>query len=105
MVKSEIVNKLHNLHPKLNRMDIKKTVDVLFEQLGEHLSNGERIEIRNFGAFSLKRRQAGTVRNPRDGVTVDKGERYVAYFRAGKRLAERVNDKFISSTKNKLKSA
>ncbi len=99
MVKSEIVSKLHDLHPKLSRLEVKKTVDLLFEQMCKYLSLGDRIEIRNFGAFSLKRRQAGLVRNPRHGVAVAKEERHVVYFRAGKRLAERVNDQYLINLK------
>lgn len=61
--------------------------------MAKSLANGKRIEVRGFGAFSIKNRPAGTVRNPRHGTSVQSPARNVMYFRPGKELAERVNNK------------
>ena len=57
----------------------------------DNIAEGERIEIRGFGCFSLKERSAGVIRNPRDGVSIESEGRHVVYFRAGKELKDRVN--------------
>lgn len=94
MNKSDIVNELSNrefINNVLSKREVKLIVDELFSSLAINLSKGRRVEIRGFGCFSLKRRAAGKVRNPRHGVSVESPERNVLYFRAGKELAERVN--------------
>lgn len=93
MNKSEIITQLSVLHPKLRKLETKKIVEDLFEFIKDNLATGKRIEIRGFGAFSLKHRNAGIVRNPRHGVNVEKGERYMVYFRAGKELVRRADFK------------
>ena len=93
MNKSELINELNNLHPKLRKPDTKKIVDELFQYIKDNLAAGKRIEIRGFGSFCLKHRKAGVVRNPRHCVAVEKGERHVAYFRAGKELSKRADFK------------
>ena len=93
MNKSELINELNNLHPKLRKLDTKKIVDELFQYIKDNLATGKRIEIRGFGSFCLKHRKAGVVRNPYHGVNVEKGERNVVYFRAGKELVKRADFK------------
>lgn len=93
MNKSELINELNTLHPKLRKPDTKKIVDDLFQYIKDNLATGKRIEIRGFGSFCLKHRKAGVVRNPRHGVTVEKGERHVVYFKAGKQLAKQADFK------------
>lgn len=95
MNRSGIVNKLSELYPKMNQKDIDALVRSLFGSMVENIANGERIEIRGFGCFSLKERSPGVIRNPRDGVSIESDGRHVVYFRAGKELKERVD----SSTK------
>jgi len=91
MNRSCIVAKLSELYPKVNRSEIDSLVKGLFNVLVNHIAEGNRIEIRGFGCFSLKERNAGVIRNPRDGVTIPCGGRHVVYFRAGKELKDRVN--------------
>lgn len=93
MNKSEIIEKLHSLTPKLAKMETKKIVDGLFQFLVKQIATGKRVEIRGFGAFSTKVRKAGKVRNPRHGTSIDTGERRVVYFRAGNEMTKRVDYK------------
>ena len=90
MNKSDIIKALAQTNQELSYNQIKKIVDRLFFSMSQALSSGQRIEVRGFGAFSLKAR-SGIVRNPRHGVTFDAGERHVVYFRAGRELAKRVD--------------
>lgn len=91
MNRSGIVTKLTELYPKINRKDIDGLVRNLFSKMVDNIAEGERIEIRGFGCFSLKERSAGVIRNPRDGVSIESEGRHVVYFRAGKELKDRVN--------------
>jgi|LauGreDrversion4_2_1035121.scaffolds.fasta_scaffold218360_1 integration host factor subunit beta len=91
MNKSEITTALANLHLQLTNQQAKLLTDKLFLSLGQALSTGRRIEIRGFGSFSLKSRKAGMVRNPRHGTSLKSGPRHVVYFRAGQKLAKRVD--------------
>jgi integration host factor subunit beta len=99
MVKSEIIDKLverlasqaYNITKREIRETAKTTVDAIFNAISVALSNGQRIEVRGFGSFSLKKRAAGLVRNPRYNRSLESGERHNVYFRAGKDLADRVD--------------
>ena len=97
MIKSEIIKELSNIgycnkkNYKISQNEIKLIVDKLFEFMASSIVNGKRLEVRGFGCFSLRKRIAGTVRNPRYGVNIPSVERHNVYFRAGKSLAERVN--------------
>lgn len=91
MNRSDIIKRVSELYPKLSRKEVEQIVKELFATMANSIANGNRIEIRGFGCFSLKHRAAGKVRNPRHGVAVDSGERHVVYFRAGKELRERVD--------------
>lgn len=91
MKRSDIVAALSELYPKLVQKEIDFLVKNLFRAMVTHIANGRRIEIRGFGSFSLKERSAGTVRNPRHGVSIKSDGRHVVYFRAGKELKDRVN--------------
>lgn len=93
MTRAEIIAKLNNLYPKLSQKESYAIVCGLFNFMADSLAKGKRIEVRGFGAFSIKHRPAGTVRNPRHGTTVQSPARNVMYFRPGKELAERVNNK------------
>lgn len=90
MNKSDLVNQLNDLHPKLKSSMTKKIVDNLFQYIKDSLAIGKRIEVRGFGTFCLKHRKAGVVRNPRKGIYVEKNERSLVYFKAGKKLIKRV---------------
>jgi integration host factor subunit beta len=91
MTKSELIARLAELNPHLFQRDIERIVATIFEQITVALCSGSRVELRGFGAFSVKQRGARQGRNPRTGVTVDVAERYVPYFKTGKELRERLN--------------
>jgi integration host factor subunit beta len=91
MTKSELIKKLAERYAYLPASDIKNVVDLIFEEVSAALAENKRIEIRGFGAFSLRSRKARKARNPRTNETIDIAERFSAYFRAGKELKEKVN--------------
>lgn len=91
MNRSDIIDAMAELYPKLVHKEIDSVVKQLLSLISHNVANGERIEIRGFGAFSLKERKAGLIRNPRLGVSIESEGRYVVYFRAGKELKDRVN--------------
>ncbi len=91
MTKSELVKILKDKHPNLQLKEVASLVDVFFDMLTESLKKEDRIEIRGFGTFSLRKRKARTARNPRTGEKVSVGDRFAIYFRAGKSLKERMN--------------
>ena len=93
MNRSDLIAKLCDLYPKLTRGEIDSLVKTLFSSMVNHVADGNRIEIRGFGCFSLKKRTAGVIRNPRDGVSIKSDAlRHVVYFRAGKELKTRVDN-------------
>src|SRR3974390_2748936 len=93
MIKSELIEKLANGNPHLMHRDVEKIVNVIFDEITAALARGDRVELRGFGAFSVKHRPARTGRNPRTGDKVSVAEKYVPYFKTGKELRERLNGK------------
>jgi integration host factor subunit beta len=91
MTKSELIQRLAEQNPHLYQRDIEKIVGTVFEEISEALCRGDRVELRGFGAFSVKRRDSRTGRNPRTGESVQVGEKYVPFFKTGKQLRERLN--------------
>ena len=91
MNRSEIIDKMAELYPRFVHKEIDSVVKLLLNTMSDSIANRKRIEIRGFGAFSLKERSAGLIRNPRLGISMESNGRYVVYFRAGKELKERVN--------------
>jgi len=91
MTKSELIGRLAELNPHLYQRDIERIVATIFEEITAALCRGSRVELRGFGAFSVKQRGARQGRNPRTGVTVDVAEKHVPYFKTGKELRERLN--------------
>lgn len=92
MNRSELIAKLCDLYPKMSKKDVDWLVKILFSSMVDNIADGNRIEVRGFGCFSLKKRSSGIIRNPRDGVSVEAdGPRHVVYFRAGKELKTRVD--------------
>jgi integration host factor subunit beta len=92
MTKSELVQRVAELHPHLRHSDIERVVEAIFRSIGDSLARGARIEIRGFGAFSLKHREARAGRNPRTGATVDVSRKVIPYFKTGKHLHARLNE-------------
>jgi integration host factor subunit beta len=91
MIKSELVHKLAEANPHLLHKDVERIVGTVFDEIIEALSKGKRVELRGFGAFSTKSRQARSGRNPRTGETVDVDAKRAPYFKPGKELRERLN--------------
>lgn len=91
MTRSELIAELSRDNPHLLGRDVETIVTTIFDEITAALARGERIELRGFGAFTVKRRDARTGRNPRTGVAVPVDEKLVPFFKAGKELRERVN--------------
>ncbi len=91
MTKSELVNRLADLNPHLTQRDIERIVSTIFDEITAALARGDRVELRGFGAFSVKRRDARTGRNPRTGESVQVDEKFIPFFKTGKQLRERLN--------------
>jgi integration host factor subunit beta len=91
MTKSEMILRLSEQNPHLYQRDIEKIVGTIFDEITEALARGDRVELRGFGAFSVKRRDARTGRNPRTGAAVSVTEKYIPFFKTGKQLRERIN--------------
>ncbi|HEX3350247.1 MAG TPA: integration host factor subunit beta [Acetobacteraceae bacterium] len=91
MTKSELIAELSTANPHLRAGDVELIVATIFNEITAALSRGERVELRGFGAFTVKKRDARTGRNPRTGEAVPVDEKVVPFFKAGKELRERVN--------------
>lgn len=92
MMKSELIERIARKQSHLAYKDIELAVKSLLEQMSNSLSNGERIEIRGFGSFSLHFRPPRTGRNPKTGDSVSLPGKHVPHFKPGKELRERVKD-------------
>ncbi len=92
MTKSELIEHLIDKHPELSVRDVELAVKIMLEHMTESLSQGERIEIRGFGSFSLHYRAPRIGRNPKTGESVSLPAKYVPHFKPGKELREQVND-------------
>lgn len=91
MIKSELVQTIANRNPHLFQRDVENIVNAIFEEITEALAEGNRVELRGFGAFSVKNRPARTGRNPRTGDAVEVEEKWIPFFKTGKDLRERLN--------------
>lgn len=91
MTKSELIARLAAANPHLYHRDVERIVTTVFEEITAALAHGDRVELRGFGAFSVKERGSRLGRNPRTGDTVDVSAKYVPYFKTGKQLRERLN--------------
>src|SRR3954451_23040960 len=91
MTKSELIAELASSNPHLRGADVELIVATIFDQITGALARGERVELRGFGPFTVKRRNARTGRNPRTGESVPVDEKAVPFFKAGKELRDRVN--------------
>ncbi|QIK96405.1 integration host factor subunit beta [Sphingomonas sp. HDW15A] len=91
MIRSELVQKLCGDFPDLTQREIELVVTALFDSITEQLADGGRVELRGFGAFSTRQRDARVGRNPRTGEAVDVKAKRVPYFKPGKEMRERLN--------------
>ena len=93
MIKSELVIKIAEKNPHLYHRDVERIVNRVFDEITHAMRDGNRVELRGFGAFSAKERQARQGRNPRTGAAVDVTEKRVPFFKTGKELRQRLNTK------------
>lgn len=91
MIKSELVQKIADNNPHLYQRDVENIVNAILDEITEALAGGNRVELRGFGAFSVKNRPARIGRNPRTGEKVEVEEKWVPFFKTGKELRERLN--------------
>jgi len=91
MIKSELVQIVANRNPHLFQRDVENIVNAILNEITEALASGDRVELRGFGAFSVKNRPARTGRNPRTGESVAVKEKWVPFFKTGKELRNRLN--------------
>ena len=93
MIKSELVQRIAEHNPHLYQRDVENIVNAILDEIVAALARGDRVELRGFGAFSVKNRTARTGRNPRTGSAVSVDAKRVPYFKTGKELRERLNGK------------
>ena len=91
MIKSELVQRIAERNTHLYQRDIENIVGSILDEIVKALARGDRVELRGFGAFSVKRRDARQGRNPRTGESVPVEEKHVPFFKTGKLLRERLN--------------
>jgi integration host factor subunit beta len=91
MIKSELVQRIAETNPHLYQRDVENIVDAILDEITRALARGDRVELRGFGAFSVKERPARLGRNPRTGEQVKVTEKVVPYFKTGKEMRERLN--------------
>lgn len=91
MIRSELVQRLAEGNPELSVREVEKIVGVFFDEIVRRLAEDGRVELRGFGAFSTRARDARTGRNPRTGETVDVDAKRVPYFKPGKEMRARLN--------------
>lgn len=91
MKKSDLINKIAEANPHLQLKDVEKIVSVILGTITKSLANGDRVEFRDFGTFSVKKRDARTAKNPRTGELVKVEEKFVPHFKCGKGLFDLLN--------------
>ena len=91
MIRSELVQKLCDDFPDLSQRELESVVSAIFDSITEQLADGGRVELRGFGAFSTRQRDARMGRNPRTGESVSVDAKRVPYFKPGKEMRERLN--------------
>ncbi|MDE2578852.1 MAG: integration host factor subunit beta [Hyphomicrobiales bacterium] len=92
MIKSELVQRIASRNPHLYQRDVENIVNAILEEITQALTRGDRVELRGFGAFSVKQRDARQGRNPRTGEPVAVVRKVVPFFKTGKEMRERLND-------------
>ena len=91
MIRSELIQKIADDNPHLYQRDVERIVGTIFDEIIEAMARGDRVELRGFGAFSVKQRDARTGRNPRTCEPVPVEEKHVPFFKTGKLLRDRLN--------------
>ena len=91
MIRSELIQIIADENPHLFQRDVERIVNTVFEEIISAMARGDRVELRGFGAFSVKKREARIGRNPRTGDAVEVEEKTVPFFKTGKLLRDRLN--------------
>lgn len=91
MTRSELISRVSQRYPELYQREVERVVTTIFDEIAGALARGDRVELRGFGAFSVKSRDARTGRNPRTGEPVDVEAKTVPFFKTGKQLRDRLN--------------
>ncbi|OYW82996.1 MAG: integration host factor subunit beta [Sphingobium sp. 32-64-5] len=91
MIRSELIQRLAEENKDLTLMEVERIVELFFSEITEQLANGGRVELRGFGAFTTRARDARTGRNPRTGEAVNIEAKKVPFFKPGKEIRERLN--------------
>jgi integration host factor subunit beta len=91
MTKSELIQRLAKQNPRLYERDVERIVATIFDEISSALASGDRVELRGFGALSVKERDARIGRNPRTGEVVHVSRKFVLFFKTGKDLRNRLN--------------
>ena len=91
MIRSELIQTIADDNPHLFQRDVERIVNAIFEEITNAMARGERVELRGFGAFSVKQRDARVGRNPRTGEAVNVVAKSVPFFKTGKLLRDRLN--------------
>jgi len=93
MIRSELIQKIADENPHLYQRDVERIVNTVFTEITNAMAQGNRVELRGFGAFSVKQRDARLGRNPRTGDAVQVEQKHVPFFKTGKLLRDRLNGK------------
>ena len=91
MVKSELIMRLAEMNPHLYQRDVERIVSTVFDEITAAMAEGNRVELRGFGAFSVKKREPRVGRNPRTGEAVEVARKHVPFFKTGKLLRDKLN--------------
>ena len=91
LIKSDLIIKIANINPELYQKDASKIINVFFKTLSFALSKNERVELRGFGVFDVKKREARIARNPKNGAVVAVPSKNIPFFRMGKAMKDRIN--------------
>ena len=92
MIKSELIQKISATNAHLYHRDVERIVSTIFDEIADALARGDRVELRGFGAFSVKQRGSRVGRNPRTGAAVQVAQKSIPFFKTGKQLRKRLNE-------------
>jgi integration host factor subunit beta len=93
MIRSELIQIIADENPHLYQRDVERIVNTIFDEITDAMARGDRVELRGFGAFSVKKRDARLGRNPKTGEPVEVEAKAVPFFKTGKLLRDRLNGK------------
>lgn len=93
MTRTELIAQIAKLNPHLYKTDAERIVSTIFDEITKALAEGNRVELRGFGVFSVRQRCPRKARNPKTGAAVAVGSKTVPFFKAGKPLKQRINSK------------